>query len=204
LKNNGCDSPPTLSYKGDILQQQKAVLQIAAWLKGDSGRMAVLRQASQLQLADWCIGAGFVRNLVWDKLHGYSRATPYNDIDIIYFDVQDCSQQRDRMLERQLLQQSKLPWSVKNQARMHFNNGDTPYNSCADAMSYWPEIETAVAAKLNGLGEIEIIAPLDTASLFAGNISINPKRAKPEVFAQRLAQKQWLRQWPKLRVTVAG
>ena len=92
------------------MQQQPGVLRIADWIRGDSARMSVLRQAAQLQLPDWCIGAGFVRNLVWDKLHGYSRATPYNDIDLIYFDTQYCSVERDRDLERQLLQHSEFPW----------------------------------------------------------------------------------------------
>ena len=164
--------------------------------------MSILRQAAQLQLPDWCIGAGFVRNLVWDELHGYCRAPPFNDIDLIYFDTEDCSPERDRMFERQLLRQCKLPWSVKNQARMHLGNADMPYTCSADARSYWPEVETAVAAKLNTLGEIEIIAPLGTASLFACKITINSKRPKAAVFSRRIADKHWLRLWPKLQVAV--
>ena len=32
------------------------------------------------------IGAGFVRNPVWDHLHNYENETPSTDIDIAYFD----------------------------------------------------------------------------------------------------------------------
>ena len=87
---------------------------------------------------------------------------------------------------------------------MHQRNGDTPYSCSADAMSYWPEIETAVAATLDKRGEVEIIAPFGIANLLACQITINPKRAKPEVFARRIADKHWLHQWPKLQVALVS
>ena len=198
----GPGSPSHLLRQGEILPQQADVFRIENWLKADPQRMSALEQAAQLGLADWCIGAGFVRNLVWDKLHGNTTSTPCNDIDLIYFDAQHCSVERDRDIQRQLLQHSELPWSVKNQARMQQRNGDALYSCSADAMSYWPEVETAVAARLDKLGELEIIAPFGTASLFACKITINSKRPKAEVFARRIADKRWLRQWPKLQVAV--
>jgi hypothetical protein len=42
---------------------------IKDWIKKDLERMGALQTASTLQLNDWCIAAGFVRNMVWDKLH---------------------------------------------------------------------------------------------------------------------------------------
>ena len=38
--------------------------QIKQWLAGDEGRMQALRLAQQCGLPDWCLAAGFVRNLV--------------------------------------------------------------------------------------------------------------------------------------------
>ena len=35
--------------------------------------MAALRAGRALGLAQWCIGAGALRNLVWDALHGQPR-----------------------------------------------------------------------------------------------------------------------------------
>lgn len=46
--------------------------QIIQWLQQDNERMTVLRTVRRLGLNDWCLGAGFVRNLVWDRLHGYA------------------------------------------------------------------------------------------------------------------------------------
>ena len=92
--------------------------QIIDWLQQDDARMAALRTVRRLGLNDWCLGAGFVRNLVWDRRHGYVDATPLNDIDVIHFDAQRADAERDRMLETRLHQWLPRPWSVKNQARI--------------------------------------------------------------------------------------
>ena len=99
------------------------------WLIQDEGRSTAIALAADLGLKDWCLAAGFVRNLVWDKLHGYEEATPLNDIDLIYYDESYCSEIIDRTIEKELMEKTDLPWSVKNQARMHMRNDDAPYHS---------------------------------------------------------------------------
>jgi uncharacterized protein len=174
---------------------------LLAWIAADAERMAALAEAAALDLPDWCLAAGFVRNLAWDRLYRPGRTTPLNDLDLIYFDPDDSRPARDRELEMRLRSQSGRPWSVKNQARMHLRNQDPPYRSCADAMRYWPEIETAVGVRL-GLadGELSLVAPFGVDALFAGTITLNPHRPKPAVFRQRLAEKRWLAHWPGLRL----
>ena len=172
--------------------------QIKKWISEDAMRMQALFIASSLGLSDWCLAAGFVRNLAWDKVHGYSRATDLNDIDLIYFDPLNVSEEADNELERRLKAISDLPWSVKNQVRMHKRNSDRPYASTEDAMSYWVEVETAVGAALNESDDIEIVAPFGIDVLFEYTITLNRKRPKPKVFAQRLKEKRWLEIWPNL------
>lgn len=121
--------------------------QVINMLRQDGARMDALKCASMLGLNDWCLAAGFIRNLVWDNLHGYGQSTPLNDIDLIYYDVENCDAIFDREYEEKLKTMSYLPWSVKNQARMHIRNKDKPYMSTRDALSYWPELETAVGAR---------------------------------------------------------
>lgn len=176
--------------------------QIKKWISEDAMRMQALVSASSLGLSDWCLAAGFVRNLAWDKVHGYSRTTALNDIDLIYFDPDKASEEADKDLESRLKAISDFPWSVKNQARMHRRNSDSPYASTEDAMSYWVEVETAVGATLNESKDIEIVAPFGIDVLFEYTITPNPKRPKPEVFAQRVQEKRWLKIWPNLVVNV--
>ncbi|WDI42180.1 nucleotidyltransferase family protein [Bremerella sp. P1] len=173
---------------------------IKEWISSDPIRMRALRLASELNLSDWCIAAGFVGNLVWDKLHKKETSTPLNDFDLIYFDPQNIASMNDRQLELRLKNLTNQPWSVKNQARMHIRNKDRPYTSTSNAMSYWVEIETAVGVKLSETGEIELVAPFGIENLFRNTITINRKRIKPADFYKRIESKNWLTQWPKLKV----
>mgnify|MGYP000648660121 FL=1 len=178
--------------------------QIVLWLENDPVRYEALQLASSLNLPDWCLAAGFVRNLAWDNAHGYVTATPLNDIDLIYFNPVKASKDIDLSVEAGLKRRSNLPWSVKNQARMHVRNEDRPYVSTSDAMSYWVEIETAVGARLCKAGGIELVAPFGVRSLFNKSITMNSKRPKPSDFARRMSEKNWLSQWPQLQVVEAS
>jgi uncharacterized protein len=186
-----------LSKELAFLEQETTIKQ---WLSEDSLRMQALVIAARCNLPDWCLAAGFVRNLVWDKVHQSATSQPLNDIDLIYFNPSDISEQRDRLIEQQLHSISKLPWSVKNQARMHLRNNDNPYNSTLDAMSYWVEIETAVGARLDEYGNLVLVSPFGLNALFEGTVSLNPKRPKLMDFNRRITDKKWLEIWPALKV----
>ncbi|HDZ45589.1 hypothetical protein LCGC14_0097020 [marine sediment metagenome] len=173
---------------------------IKHWMTNDPVRMEALTIAAAQKLPGWCLAAGFVRNLAWDKLHGFSSSTPLNDIDLIYFDQQEMSDSRDREIGRELRAASKLPWSVKNQARMHERNRDCPYTSTEDAMSFWVEVETAVGASLGDDGEVIMVAPFGVKPLFDLSITLNPKRPKRADFVDRIHRKRWLQTWPRLVV----
>lgn len=182
------------------MRTQSHTEKIAHWIAQDARRMQALTIAAELGLPDWCLAAGFVRNLVWDRIHGYSETTPLNDIDLVYFDPCDAAEARDRDIERGLREIADLPWSVKNQARMHQRNADQPYTSTAEAMSYWVEVETAVGVRLAKPGKIELLAPFGLNALMAGTVTINPKRPRREDFRHRMASKGWLERWPELIV----
>ena len=107
------------------------------------------------------IGAGFIRNAVWDELHGICSGPSLEpDVDVIYFDLADASAFRDATIQAQLLEHmNEIKWSVHNQARMHIRNGDSPYLDLDDAMRHWPETATAIAARICGK-RVEVLAPL--------------------------------------------
>lgn len=171
---------------------------IARLVAQDKLRWQALELVRQLNLPDCYIGAGFVRNLVWDYLHSRQQATALNDVDVVYFDPYEQNPQQYLAYEKQLKQlMPGLNWQVRNQALMHIRNGDKPYSSTQDAISYWPEKETAVAIRLTTENRIECYAAFGFDSLFQGIISYNPKRSR-EVFQQRLAAKGWQKKWPGL------
>jgi hypothetical protein len=177
--------------------------QIISWLEQDDMRMEALRIADSLHLNDWCIAAGFVRNLIWDELHRYSSPTPLNDLDLIYFNSSRASQKIDESIEKDLKARSAFPWSVKNQARMHSRNDDEPYTSTSHAMRHWVELEIAIGARLSSRGQVELVAPFGIEALFGNTITINPGRIKPIDFKHRIESKRWLELWPNLKVANA-
>ncbi|WP_434951482.1 nucleotidyltransferase family protein [Shewanella sp. HL-SH4] len=194
------------------------------WFEQDAMRMQALTVCAQvfakLNITDWAIAAGFVRNLVWDKLHGFSTSelSGLNDIDVIYYCEKNITQAQDKHIQQILLSLMPLNWSVKNQARMHIRNQDPQYHSCLDAMGYWPEKQTAIAVKLNAVNvnpqhasysvnvktgscisanTLEFIHAFELTCLFNFSLSHNPKRSS-SIFEQRVIQKKWLERYPKL------
>jgi hypothetical protein len=180
----------------------RSIEDIAGILEAHADLHALLCHVETLCLPDSWVGAGFVRNSVWDVLHG-SRidASRLNDIDVIFFDPSDAGEEREADLERRLRQVAPgFAWSVKNQARMHGRNGDRPYSDTFDAIAHWPETATAIAAR-RVQGRIEIIAPHTINDLL--NLIVRPTpafRHKMDVYRRRVTDKNWPARWPKLTV----
>ena len=167
-------------------------------LKNDPQRMEVLQVVASLAIPDCWLAAGFVRNLVWDDLH--HKKTDLNDVDVLYYSQSDVhGQLADDATRRLQALLPKVNWQVKNQALMHKKLQHSQYLSTADAMTFWPEQETAIAVKIDEKGCFCILAPFGLSSLFELRITLNPK-GNEQVFWQRIAQKSWLSIWPKLVV----
>ncbi|HEX7064014.1 MAG TPA: nucleotidyltransferase family protein [Bacillales bacterium] len=170
-------------------------------IENDRQMMKALQCVQELGLPEGCISAGMIRNFIWDAKHGYEQRTPLNDIDVLYYDPYDIREETEKAYERQLRGKAPgLPWSVKNEARMHLRNGDEPYASVEDAMKHWAETATAVAVRLQGRGELIVSAPFGLKDLFGLILRQGPYVADETAFERRCAEKRWLALWPKLRL----
>jgi hypothetical protein len=189
-----------VSYNGGM---RAAPSSVASILRADPLRWHLLGVVSALRLPDCWIGAGFVRNAVWDHLHGRLPSPPQGDVDVIWYDDRRTDPEQDRHLETSLTDaEPSVVWSVKNQARMHVRNADQPYRSSTDAMRFWPETATAIAARRTEEGNCEIAAPLGLDDLF--RLVIRPTSRfttdKHDMFKARVDDKDWLTRWPRLRM----
>jgi hypothetical protein len=176
---------------------------LVALIEADAWRCHVLSLVQRLGIPDAWVGAGFVRNAVWDALYVRAQAPVGSDVDVIWFDAQRCDPACDAALMQQLCAwDARVPWSVTNQARMHRRNGDAPYRDATHAMRHWPETATAVAVRRERDGRLAIAAPFGLHDLYQGVIAPTPRfvQDKRAIFAERLAAKQWPRIWPALRV----
>jgi hypothetical protein len=173
---------------------------IADIIAQDPVGMKQLRAARSLTLPDWCIAAGFVRNRVWDHLHGISPPRPPADIDVLYYDKADLSKETEQGFEARLNALLPAPWQVRNQARMHVWKNLPQHASSADSMTYWLETVTAVGVRLEDDDRLTVIAPLGTDDLLG--LMCRPTdfgRARLNEYEARIASKGWRTLWPKVR-----
>ena len=175
---------------------------IRAFIARQPDMIRLLQIVDALGLPDCWIGAGFVRDPIWDALHDrMPDCRLLNDVDVVFSDRADPGAARDRAVEAILVARAPgVPWSVKNQSRMHVRNGVPPYVDTADACARWPETATAVAARWSN-GAVELLAPHGVDDL-AGLI-VRPTPAfmtRRDEIARRVAAKNWRVRWPKLRL----
>ena len=170
-------------------------------LRHAPGRMEALAAVAKVKLPQGAIGAGFVRSAVWDALTG-RQATPVDDIDVLYLDPGDVSRDTEIRIEHTLDGiLPGLPWSVRNQARMHTRNGDLPYHSMEDALRHWLETPTAVAVRLLARDDFEIVAPFGLDDLFAMRISPTPRgRERAAEYRKRIETRGWRAKWPEAEI----
>lgn len=171
--------------------------------------IGLLKAVRRLGLASWCIGAGAVRSLVWDRLHGFTAPPHYDDVDVVYYDDQ-VGQEQDDVLQKRL--QTFMPsvrWEVTNQALIHHwflarhSQVVPPLHSLAEGIATWPEYATCVGVRLNLNDSIEVIAPHGLEDLFQLSLRHNPTRVSAAVFNERIMSKRFIERWPMLSI-IAG
>ena len=174
--------------------------QLVRALRQDERIMQDLYHVHELQLPDCFIGAGYIRNYIWDILHGYDRRDLHSDIDVVYFDAGDLREERDYKLEQALCAETgNRKWSVKNQARMHLRNGDASYHSTEDALRFWPERVTAIGVQLHAGDQIRVCAPYGLEDLYALVVRKSPAFGDAAYYNKRVL-KNWKAHWPKLTI----
>ena len=171
----------------------------------DEWMMEILRSAQSLELPDWWVCAGFVRSKIWDVLHDFDERTPLPDIDVIYFDPSSVYEEIEKNYESILKErQPTIPWSVKNQARMHTVNNDPPYSSSTEAIAKFPETATALGVKLDCEGKIVLTAPHGIEDAVNFNIRPTPYFRETEerlnYYHKRVHKKKWKLIWHKVEV----
>ncbi|MDG5473722.1 nucleotidyltransferase family protein [Jeotgalibacillus sp. ET6] len=167
--------------------------------------MELVKAASKLNLPDWWICAGFVRSKIWDTLHGFENRTNTPDVDVIYFDDENIDENTEKELEDELREiLPDIPWSVKNQARMHVINDIPPYISSEDAISKFPETATALGVKIDKNNKLILTAPCGLDDVL--NLELKPMpyfqetKERVAIYEERIIKKNWKEIWHKIKV----
>lgn len=183
----------------------KTELDICKLINEDETMLNVLRAARTLNLPDWWICAGFVRSKIWDTLHDFRERTILADVDVIYFDCDTTEEITEKRYEDTLKKIIPgIPWSVKNEARMHLANHLPPYSSSVDAISKFPETATALGVKLDDKDQVILTAPCGIEDVI--NLDVRPtsffmeSSDRAAIYEERIRKKNWESIWYKLKV----
>jgi len=170
-------------------------------IKEDKWMMDILKAARSLDLPDWMIGAGFVRNKVWDYLHGFeNKQVPTNDIDLIYFNEENSDEKIDQKYSSRLEKQTGVNWEVINQARTHLWHNRPPYRNTEEALSEWVETPTCVAVRLEKDDALVFFAPHGIDDLVNLIVRPSPNNSDIKAYRERQEKKRWKEKWPKLKI----
>ena len=175
-------------------------------IENDKWMMNVLQMAKSLELPDWWICAGFVRSKIWDTLHDYEAKTAMPDVDVIYYDSLHQDEIYEQSLETKLMNiDATIPWSVKNQARMHVVNNMPPYSSSVNAISKFPETATALGVTLDELNNVILTAPCGIEDVLS--LQVKPtahflkSKERLHMYKNRVIKKNWQSKWPNITIT---
>lgn len=180
----------------DYSQELKKIISQEKWL------MDILFSVRELDLPDWYLAAGVIRNTVWDVLHGYSTRTPLNDIDLVYFDL------KKRVDEKKIEEKLKkiypqYMFEVVNQA---FTYESYAYKNKAkntsEGIAQFIEIPTCVGVRLEMDDSLTICAPYGLGDLFTLHVKpISQQKEVLEWYEKRMKAKNWKKYWPKLIIS---
>ncbi|MBI5797682.1 nucleotidyltransferase family protein [Candidatus Woesearchaeota archaeon] len=161
----------------------------------------ILRSVRELDLPDWYLAAGVIRNTVWDVLSGYEQRHPLNDIDVVYFDAR--KKINDKAVEKRLhaLHPSQT-FEVVNQAFIHeYYPAKKGIQSACMGIASFIEVPTCVGVRLEKDDSLTICAPYGLKDLFTFHVGPSSQQAEALAdYKERMKMKKWKKLWPRLRI----
>ncbi len=180
--------------------------QLTSVLTGSTLLAPVLRHWPAIGLPNGWLAAGAVAQTVWNAAHGYPSEANIRDIDLIYFDADDLSAERESENEsriRGLFADLGVAVDVKNEARVHlwypakFGYSIAPYGSAEEAVATFPTTSTAVGVRPHG-SHLDICAPFGLDDLLGLVVRPNKAQITRAIYEAKVAR--WRLYWPELKI----
>jgi hypothetical protein len=160
----------------------------------------------EVGLPDGWLVAGCVAQTVWNDASGLPAGHGISDVDLVYFDGDDLSQETEAAHAariRALFADLGLWIDVKNEARVHlwyaekFGTVLAPYVSTEDAITTFPTTATAVGMQPRADG-LHVFAPYGLSDLLGLIVRPNKKQITQAIYDAKV--KKWQAKWSGLRV----
>ncbi|HEX3989908.1 MAG TPA: nucleotidyltransferase family protein, partial [Acetobacteraceae bacterium] len=166
----------------------------------------IVSQWEAITLPDCWLVAGAVVQAVWNDLFGLEPNHGVKDVDLVYFDDSDLTQQTEANHEariRELFSGEGITIDVKNEARVHlwyarkFGGKIAPYTSTWHAITTFPTTATAIGVQPAGSGLL-ISAPFGLADLLGAIVRPNKVQITEAIYAAKVMR--WRACWPGLTI----
>ncbi|NIA71093.1 nucleotidyltransferase family protein [Pelagibius litoralis] len=166
----------------------------------------VLAAWGEIALPDVRLVAGAVAQTVWNQAHDFPPVFGISDIDLVYFDAADLSEEAEVRHSRRinaLFDGASTRFDVKNEARVHlwyeakFGYAIPPYRSAEAAIATFPTTATAVGIRPSK-GGMDICAPFGFDDLM--RLIVRPNKTQITAAIYRAKVTRWQALWPKLTV----
>ena len=167
----------------------------------------ILDAASSFGLNQWYIGAGSVCQTVWNIKHGFNPDENINDIDLIYFDSSDLSENAETKVQEMVAREfPHVPQKIEvvNQARVHlwyerdFGIELSPYDCSESAIDSWPTTASSIGVRRGVCNEFEYYAPFGLRDIDEMIVRPNKKLVDQKIYESKA--NRWKKTWPKLTV----
>lgn len=169
--------------------------------------MKVIDTIMEMNIPNCYVGAGAIVQTVWNYLMGNSLIYGIDDVDIVYFDSEDLSEEKENELQSQIklrLKNLSLHIDVVNEARVHqwykekFGYNIKPYNSVEEAISTWPTTATSLGMRKLNKQQWEIYTPFGLDDIFNMRIVANNRQITEIIYNNKV--EKWTKKWSQLNV----
>lgn len=159
----------------------------------------------ELALPNCWMVAGAIVQTYWNSAHGFSPLHGISDIDLIYFDPDDLTEESENehsMRINRRYDDLGIKLDVKNEARVHqwyedrFGYPIDAYTSAESAMETFPTTAGAIGVRPVGQA-LEAFAPFGFDDLINLVIKPNKRQITRAIYVEKVAR--WKPNWPQVR-----
>lgn len=176
-------------------------------IRDNKDLIKILKIVRDLELPNWYIGAGIIRDVVWNHFSGSKKRYRFNDIDLFFYSRKRISIKKIK--EKLTNIQPNIKWDIENSAYLHEwywkkrHLKIAPLKSVEEDVDSWPEYATAVALRLFPNDEIKIYAPYglkDLMKMIFRRNKFGRRDETKEIFNYRVAEKKIAEKWPQAKI----
>ena len=166
----------------------------------------LLDKWTKVEVPNCWIVAGTVVQSYWNAAHGFSPHHGISDVDIVYFDSNDVSEESEAHHAARisaLFDDIPIRFDVKNEARVHlwyekrFGYPIAPYSSAEAAIDTFPTTAGAIGIRPVG-DEIECYTSFGFDDLMGLIVRPNKRQITSSVYEKKISR--WRPVWPMLKI----